>query len=144
MVALLYTHSHPPLHSWSSFSALIVTLLYTHSHLPLHSGHPHSLSPFTALMVPLLMVTLLSTHGHPSLHSWSPLLMITFSALMTHGHPSLHSWSPFSTLMVTLLYNINWMRIHDTSTSIDGMNFVWVLEWDYIYIEVFLFCSPFS
>ena len=82
------THGHPSLHSWSPFSARMVTLLYTHGHPFLHS----------------LMVTLLYTHGHPSLHSWSPFSALMVTLLYTHGHPSLHSWSPFSALMVTFFY----------------------------------------
>ena len=73
--ALLCTHGHPSLHSWSPFSALMIT----------------SWSPFSALMATLLcphghLYTLVCTHGH---------------LLCTHGHPSLHSWPPFSALMVT-------------------------------------------
>ena len=97
IVTLLGTHGHPSLHpllhSWSPFSALIVTLLCIHSHPFLHTWSPFS----------VLMVTLRCTHGHPSQHSWSPFSALMVTVLCTHGHPSLHSWSPFSALMVTLL-----------------------------------------
>ena len=82
--ACVYIVGHPSLHSWSPFSALMVTLLCTHGHPSLHSWSPFS----------TLMVTLLYTHGHPSLHSWSPFSTLMATLLPTHDHPSPHSWSP--------------------------------------------------
>ena len=111
MATLLITH----LHSWSPFSALMVTSksslsIYTHD---LPHGHPSldSWSLFTHDHPTLYswsptVVTLLSTHGHllrihghPSPHSWPPFSALMVTLLCTHGHPSLHSWSHFSALM---------------------------------------------
>ena len=80
MATLLYTHGHPSLHSWSPFSALMVTVFCTYGYL---CSHGHSLHGH------------LCTHGH-TLHSWSPLHSVTL--VCTHGH--LCTQSPFSALMV--------------------------------------------
>ena len=59
MVTLLCTHGHPSLHSWSPFSALMVTLLCTHVTLLYTQYNDHEVLIYMVIVLVFALVTIL-------------------------------------------------------------------------------------